>query len=136
MPDFDSDQSSSVNSDSNVHLDRVRACCSEGHFLCCLLPLCVETIRFIYRELKRPTRNQRLAENDLVLLDMNLDFESPNLYGIVVKTTLKTVQIYTNGGNYEKRLKRNVQKVRFTEVSDRWFEDLHSRYIHSIYAIE
>ena len=131
----DSDLSSVDNSNPDIYLTE-RTCCAESHYLCVLLPLCVQEIRFIYRELKRPTRDQELSEGDIVLIDKDLNYKSKNLYGLVVKVTPKTVTLYTNGKNYEKRLKKNVQKVRATNITEIWQETLNLDYTSSIYSIE
>ena len=75
-------------------------------------------------------------EGDIVLIDKDLDFESKNLYGLVVKVTPKTVTLFTNGKNYEKCLKRNVQKVRASVITEQWQDKLHLEYTSSIYSIE
>ena len=131
----DSDLSSVDNSNPDIYLTE-RTCCAESHYLCVLLPLCVQEIRFIYRELKRPSRDQELSEGDIVLIDKDLNYKSKNLYGLVVKVTPKTVTLYTNGKNYEKRLKKNVQKVRATNITEIWQETLNLDYTSSIYSIE
>ena len=131
----DSDLSSVDNSNPDIYLTE-RTCCAESHYLCVLLPLCVQEIRFIYRELKRPSRDQELSEGDIVLIDKDLNYKSKNLYGLVVKVTPKTVTLYTNGKNYEKRLKKNVQKVRATNITENWQETLNLDYTSSIYSIE
>ena len=131
----DSDLSSSINSESNIHLAD-SSCCAESHYLCVLLPICVQEIRFIYKELKRPTRDQELSLGDIAIIDKELDFESKNLYGLVVRVTPKTVTLYTNGKNYEKRLKRTVQKARESIITEKWQTELHLDYTSSIYAVE
>ena len=131
----DSDSTSDNNSNPDIYLAE-RTCCAESHYLCVLLPLCVHEIRFIYRELKRPARDQELSEGNIVLIDKELNFTSRNLYGLVVKVTPKTVTLFTNGKNYEKRLKKNVQKLRATTITEKWQENLHLEYTGSIYSIE
>ena len=131
----DSDLSSLDNSNPDIYLAE-RTCCAESHYLCVLLPLCVHEIRFIYRELKRPARDQEFALGDIGLIDKDLDFTSKNLYGLLVRVTPKTVTLYTNRNNYEKRLKRNVQKVRESLITEKWKDELHLNYTSSIYSVE
>ena len=77
-----------------------------------------------------------MSPGDIAIIDKDLDFESKNLYGLVVRVTPKTVTLYTNGKNYEKRLKRNVQKVRDSLITEKWQTELHLDYTSSIYAVE
>ena len=131
----DRDTATAIPSNTNTQLGQYN-CCSESNYLCCLLPLCVIEIRFIYRELRRPARDQDLKLNDVVLIDKDLNYASSTLYGLIVNVTSKTVQVFSNGETLEKRLKKNVQKVRSNKISESWQQTLLIAYSTSIYSIE
>ena len=104
------------------------ACASISHSICCpdygieckYLPFCRKIVRFLISELTDPADYQDFKTFDLVLLDKDLNFHSPELYGIILQTKRTSALILTNGGLVVYRLKRRLQSLRFNSITCEW----------------
>jgi hypothetical protein len=126
---------SDVNSAHGYYGIATQTCCHESHYICNLLPVCVRAIRFLYKELCHPSEEQNIQKDGIVLVDRSLNFASDQLYGLVVHSSEKTLQIYVNGEFPICKHKISVVKLRKTTFTDFWRDELNQNYIHSIYSI-
>ena len=87
---------------------------------CKYLPCCRKIVKFLISELTDPVDDRDFKTFDLVLLDTDLNFYSPELYGIILQTKRTAALILTNGGFVVYRTKRRILKLRLNLITYEW----------------
>ena len=95
-------------------------CCPDYGIYCKYLPYCHKIVRFLISEITNPLDDRDFTPRSLVLLDTNLDFYSPELYGVILRAKRTSALILTNAGTVVYQIKRKLIKLRLNLITCEW----------------